>query len=81
MFRIAVTPSAYRAIKASLPEGSIVLKPERDGRGRRLPVLDENTANSLNLQRRLGESISDVIIRLGAAGQASGVIRIEHGSG
>jgi hypothetical protein len=64
MVRIAVTPSAYRAIKASLPEGSVVLKPERDGRGRYLPMLDENTANSLNLQRRLGESISDVIIRL-----------------
>ena len=69
MVRIAVTPSAYRAIKASLPEGSIVLKPERDGRGRRLPVLDENTANSLNLQRRLGESISDVIIRLAQQGR------------
>ena len=52
MVRIAVTPSAYRAIKASLPEGSVV---ERDERGRYLLMLDENTANSLNLQRRLGE--------------------------
>jgi hypothetical protein len=34
-------------------------------------MLDENTANSLNVQRRIGESISDVIIR--AAGQASSV--------
>jgi hypothetical protein len=69
MVRIAVTPSAYRAIKASLLEGSVVLKPERDGRGRYLPMLDENTANSLNLQRRLGESISDVIIRLAQQGR------------
>ena len=69
MVRIAVTPSAYRAIKASLLEGSVVLKPERDGRGRYLPMLDENTANSLNLQRRLGESISDVIIRLARLGR------------
>ena len=69
MVRIAVTPSAYRAIKASLLEGSVVLKPERDGRGRYLPMLDENTANSLNLQRRLGESISDVIIRLARQGR------------
>jgi hypothetical protein len=69
MVRIAVTPSAYRAIKASLPEGSIALKSERDGRGRYLPMLDENTANSLNLQRRLGESISDVIIRLAQQGR------------
>ena len=68
MVRIAVTPSAYRAIKASLPEGS-VLKPERDRRGRYLLMLDENTANSLNLQRRLGESISDVIIRLARQGR------------
>jgi len=42
MVRIAVTPSAYRAIKASLPEGS-VLKPERDRRGRYLLMLDENS--------------------------------------
>ena len=69
MVRIAVTPRAYRAIKASLPEGSVVLKPERDGRGRYLPMFDENTANSLNLQRRLGESISDVIIRLARLGR------------
>jgi hypothetical protein len=32
-------------------------------------MLDENTANSLNLQRRLGESISDVIIRLALQGR------------
>ena len=66
MVRIAVTPSAYRAIKASLPEGSVV---ERDERGRYLLMLDENTSNSLNLQRRLGESISDVIIRLARLGR------------
>jgi hypothetical protein len=69
MVRIAVTPSAYRVIKASLPKGSVVLKPERDGRGRYLLMLDENTASSLNLQRRLGESISDVIIRLARQGR------------
>jgi hypothetical protein len=33
-------------------------------------MLDENTANSLNLQRRLGESVSDVIIRLARQGMA-----------
>ena len=54
MVRIAVTPRAYRAIKASLPEGSVILKPERDRRGRYLPMLDENTVNSLKVQRRLG---------------------------
>ena len=69
MIRIAVSPRAYRAIRGTLPEGSVVLKPERDGRGRYLLMLDENTANSLNLQRRLGESISDVIIRLARQGR------------
>jgi hypothetical protein len=69
MIRVAVTPRAYRAIKASLPEGSVVLKPQRDGRGRYLLLLDENTINSLNLQRRVGESLSDVIIRLAWQGR------------
>ena len=69
MVRIAVTPTAYRAIKASLPEGSVVLKPQRDGRGRYLLSLDESTINSLNLQRRVGESLSDVIIRLARQGR------------
>ena len=69
MIRIAVSPRAYRAIRGTLPEGSVVLKPERDGRGRYLLMLDENTANSLNVQRRIGESVSDVIIRLARQGR------------
>jgi hypothetical protein len=64
LIRIAVTPRAYRTIKAALPKGSVVLSRDRDGLGRYLLMLDEGMANSLNLQRRLGESISDVIIRL-----------------
>ena len=69
MIRIAVSPRAYRAIRGTLPEGSVVLKPERDGRGRYLLMLEENTANSLNVQRRLGESISDEIVRLARKGR------------
>ena len=38
----------------------------------RTSALDETTANSLNLQRRLGESISDVIIRLARQGALPG---------
>jgi hypothetical protein len=34
MVRVAVSLGAYRAIKASLPAGSVILKPERDRRGR-----------------------------------------------
>lgn len=69
MIRIAVSPRAYRAIKATLPEGAVVLSPERDQRGRYLLWLDEGTANGLSVQRRLGESMSDVIIRLAAKGR------------
>jgi hypothetical protein len=32
-------------------------------------MLDENTVNSRNVQRRLGERISDVIIRLARQGR------------
>jgi hypothetical protein len=31
MTRIAVSPRAYRAIKASLPEGSVIYPPDADG--------------------------------------------------
>ena len=64
MIRVAVSPRAYRAIKATLPEGAVVLKPDRDSRGRYLLMLDEGTVNGLNVRRRIRESISDVIIRL-----------------
>ena len=69
MVRIAVTPSAYRAIKALAARFGRPQTAERDGRGRYLLMLDENTVNSLNVQRRLGESISDVIIRLAWQGR------------
>ena len=69
MIRIAVTLRAYRAIKATLPEGSVVYPPERDGRGRYLLWIDGGTANGLSVQRRLGESISDVIVRLARQGR------------
>lgn len=49
MIRIAVTPAAYRAIKASLPEGSVVYPPKQY-----LLMLDEGTANNLSVKRRLG---------------------------
>jgi hypothetical protein len=69
MIRIAVTPNAYRAIKASLPEGSVVTNPERNERRQYLLTLDEGMANSLSLKRRLGESMSDVIMRLAPKGR------------
>jgi hypothetical protein len=69
MIRIALMPNAYRAIKVSLPEGSVVIDPERNERRQYLLALDEGTANSLSVKRRLGESMSDVSIRLAARGK------------
>jgi hypothetical protein len=69
MIRIAVSPRAYRALKSTLPEGLVVYPPERNSRGQYLLMLDEGTANSLSVQRRLGESTSEVIIRLAREGE------------
>jgi hypothetical protein len=69
MIRVAVSPRAYRAIKATLPGGAVVLKPDRDSRGRYLLMFDEATVNGLNAQRWIRESMSNVIIRLAARGK------------
>jgi hypothetical protein len=68
MIRVAVSPRAYRVSQRILPEGAVALKPERDQLGRYLVWLDEATANSLSVQRRMGESMSDVIMRLAPKG-------------
>jgi hypothetical protein len=44
---IAVSPRAYHAIKATLPAGSVVYPPERNGRGEYLLWLSEAEANRL----------------------------------
>jgi hypothetical protein len=62
MVRIAVSPRAYRAIKATLPEGSDPGARE----GRFILALNEATASGVNGQRRIGES--EAIIRLAAKG-------------
>jgi len=78
VIRIAVSPRAYHAIKSTLPEGSVVYPPERCRPWHRSPpgrntartfMLDEGAVNSLSMQRRLGESMSDVIIRLARKGK------------
>jgi hypothetical protein len=63
MIRVAVSWGAYRASKRTLPEGK-ALKPERDRQGRYLVWFDEAAVNSLSLRRRVGENMSDVIVRL-----------------
>ena len=69
MIRVAVSPCAYRASKRTVPKGAVALKPERDQQGRYLLCLDEATANSLSVQRRIGENMSDVIMRLSVKGR------------
>jgi hypothetical protein len=69
MIRVAVSPRAYRVSKSTLLEGMVSLKPERDEQGRYLLRLDEATANSLSVQRRIGDNMSDVIMRLSVKGR------------
>jgi hypothetical protein len=64
MIRIAVSPRAYRAIKDTLPEGSVVYPPERNSRGQYLLLLSEAEANRLSAIRKPGESVSAAVIRL-----------------
>jgi hypothetical protein len=63
MVRISFSPRAYRAIKATLPEGS---EPGAREAGRSLLALNEATASGVNGQRPIGES--EAIIRLAAKG-------------
>jgi hypothetical protein len=72
LHRIAVSPRAYRAIKATLPKGSIVYPPDRNKRGEYLLWLSEAEANRLAALRRHGESYSEVIIRMVNEGKPSG---------
>ena len=57
-------PAPRRAIRASLPAGSVVYPPERNGRGEYLLWLTEAEANRLAALRRRGESYRDAVIRL-----------------
>jgi hypothetical protein len=72
MIRIAVSPRAYRAIKGTLPEGSVVYPPERNSRGQYLLLLSEAEANRLSAIRKPGESVSAAVIRLAKAASATG---------
>jgi hypothetical protein len=62
VIRIAVSPRAYRAIKATLPAGSTVYPPERNGRGEYLLWLNDAEAIRLAAVPRYGESYSDAVI-------------------
>jgi hypothetical protein len=68
LHRIAVSARAYRAIKATLPAGSVVYPPERNARGQYLLWLNDAEAIRLAALRRYGESYSDAVIRMAKEG-------------
>jgi hypothetical protein len=72
VIRVAVSPRAYRAIKGTLPEGSVVYPPERNNRGQYLLWLSEAEASRLSAIRKPWESVSAAVIRLAKTGSATG---------
>jgi hypothetical protein len=68
MVRIAISREAYAAIYATLLLGSVAVEPEANERGERLIWLEDAMADRLGAMRGPGESMSDVILRLAAAG-------------
>jgi hypothetical protein len=65
MIRIAITPAAYVAIAATLALGTVAVEPERAADGSVHIWLDRGAVARLKALRGLGESYSDVIMRLG----------------
>ena len=72
LIRIAITPAAYEAIIATLPQGAPVWPVERRD-GQCLIHIEAAAVDRLQAMRRPGEDYSDVILRL-AQLEASGTI-------
>jgi hypothetical protein len=64
MIRIAISSAAFDAIAGTLPLGSVSYEAEANERGEKLVWLEDAMA----ALRGPGESMSDVILRLAAAG-------------
>ena len=67
MIRIAISQAAFAAIARTLP-GSVSFENKIDGRGERYVWLEPRVVARLRLLRERGESYSDVILRVVAAG-------------
>ena len=67
MIRIAITQAAFDAIASTLPAGSVTFEIEAT-EGDHFVWLSPNVVDRLRFLRGLGESYSDVILRLVAAG-------------
>jgi hypothetical protein len=70
LHRIAVSPRAYRAIKATLPPGSVGYPPERSGRGGYLLWLTEAEVDRATLASRMTASLYAPPCRRSAAKRA-----------
>jgi hypothetical protein len=64
VIRIGVTAEAYAAIAATLPVGTVVLEPQLDERGQRVIWVEPRILAKLRALLGLGESYSDVILKL-----------------
>ena len=65
MISIAVTETAFEAVVATLPFGNVVIyEPELNARRERLIWIEDMWVNKLRAMRGLGETYSDVILRL-----------------
>ena len=76
MICLSITPAAFDAIAATLPVGSVGYEREPDAKGERQVWVDVSVANRLSAMRGLGESLSDVILRL-AAIEALGPAKVD----
>jgi len=64
MIKIAITTEAFEAIAKTLPLGSVAVEPYYNERAERLVWLEPAMVDRLGAMRGLGESYSDVILRL-----------------
>ena len=68
----AISAEAFEAIARTLPLGSVGYENEINERGERLICLDHGVVSRLRAMRGLGESYSDVILRLVEGENSSG---------
>jgi hypothetical protein len=71
MVRIAISQAAFDAIASMLPPGSTGYENAVNDKGERLIRIERRMLDKLNSYRRVGESYSEVILRLAAEGNAA----------
>jgi hypothetical protein len=64
MIRISITATAFEAIAATLPFGSIGVERDPDDKGERMIWLEPRVLDRLKALPGPGESYSDVILRV-----------------